>query len=132
MKMAKQYLWVITKEKNWFCIFIRRTIRQPALLKHVTYAITINGFKSRIRNPGSKPRLGKKHTNFISKHELPFSLLVDEDLSIIKAYGVWGEKTTFGKTYDGVLRTTFVIDEKGVIEKIINKVESKAHTEQIL
>jgi thioredoxin-dependent peroxiredoxin len=81
---------------------------------------------------GVSPDSAKKHTNFIKKHELPFSLLVDEDLSIIKAYGVWGEKTTFGKTYDGVLRTTFVIDEKGIIEKIIDKVESKVHTTQIL
>jgi thioredoxin-dependent peroxiredoxin len=81
---------------------------------------------------GVSPDSAKKHTNFIQKHELPFSLLVDEDLTIIKAYGVWGEKTTFGKTYDGVLRTTFVIDEKGIIEKIIDKVESKVHTTQIL
>jgi thioredoxin-dependent peroxiredoxin len=81
---------------------------------------------------GVSPDSAKKHTNFITKHELPFSLLVDEDLSIIKAYGVWGEKTTFGKTYDGVLRTTFVIDEKGIIEKVIDKVESKVHSDQIL
>lgn len=81
---------------------------------------------------GVSPDSAKKHTNFIQKHQLPFSLLADEDLSIIKAYGVWGEKTTFGKTYDGVLRTTFVINEKGIIEKVIDKVQSKVHTEQIL
>lgn len=81
---------------------------------------------------GVSPDSPKKHTNFIAKQNLPFSLLADEDLSILKAYGVWGQKTTFGKTYDGVLRTTFVIDEKGVIEKVIDKVESKVHTEQIL
>lgn len=81
---------------------------------------------------GVSPDSPKKHTNFIHKQNLPFSLLADEDLSIIKAYGVWGQKTTFGKTYDGVLRTTFVIDEKGVIEKVIDKVESKVHSDQIL
>jgi peroxiredoxin Q/BCP len=81
---------------------------------------------------GVSPDSPKKHTNFIKKYNLPFSLLADEDLSIINAYGVWGEKTTFGRTYMGVLRTTFVINEKGIIEKIIDKVESKVHTEQIL
>lgn len=81
---------------------------------------------------GVSPDSAKKHINFIEKHKLPFSLLADEDLSVIKAYGVWGEKTTFGKTYDGVLRTTFVINEKGIIEKVIDKVQSKVHAEQIL
>jgi peroxiredoxin Q/BCP len=81
---------------------------------------------------GVSPDSPKKHTNFIKKYNLPFSLLADEDLSIINAYGVWGEKTTFGRTYMGVLRTTFVINEKGIIEKVIDKVESKVHTEQIL
>ncbi len=81
---------------------------------------------------GVSPDSPKKHANFIAKYHLPFSLLADEDLSIINAYGVWAEKTTFGKTYMGVLRTTFVINEKGVIEKVIDKVESKVHAEQIL
>jgi peroxiredoxin Q/BCP len=57
---------------------------------------------------------------------------VDEDLSIIKSYGVWGPKKLFGVDYDGVLRTTFVIDENGIIERIIEKVESKRHAAQIL
>ena len=81
---------------------------------------------------GVSPDSSKKHTNFIAKQRLPFSLLADEDLSVIKAYGVWAEKTTFGKTYMGVVRTTFIINEKGIIEKIIDKVQSKIHTEQIL
>jgi peroxiredoxin Q/BCP len=81
---------------------------------------------------GVSPDSAKKHANFIEKHKLPFSLLADENLSVIKAYGVWGEKKTFGKIYDGVLRTTFVINEKGIIEKVIDKVQSKVHAEQIL
>ncbi len=81
---------------------------------------------------GVSPDSSKKHTNFIAKNNLPFSLLADENLSIINAYGVWAEKKTFGKTYMGVVRTTFVIDEKGIIEKIIDKVESKVHATQIL
>jgi len=81
---------------------------------------------------GVSPDSAKKHQNFIKKHDLPFPLLVDEDLTVIKAYGVWGMKKTFGKEYEGLLRTTFVIDENGVIEKIIDQVESKRHAEQIL
>ena len=81
---------------------------------------------------GVSPDSAKKHQNFIKKHSLPFPLLVDEDHAIIKAYGVWGPKLLFGREYDGLLRTTFIINEKGVIERVIDKVESKRHTEQIL
>jgi peroxiredoxin Q/BCP len=81
---------------------------------------------------GVSPDSPKKHIGFIKKFDLPFSLLADEDQSIINAYGVWGEKKTFGKTYMGLIRTTYVINEKGIIEKVIEKVESKVHTEQIL
>ncbi|MBI1226476.1 MAG: thioredoxin-dependent thiol peroxidase [Bacteroidetes bacterium] len=81
---------------------------------------------------GVSPDSQKKHQNFIKKHSLPFPLLVDEDHSIIKAYDVWGPKITFGKAYDGLLRTTFIINQKGVIERVIDKVESKRHSAQIL
>ncbi len=81
---------------------------------------------------GVSPDSAKKHQNFIKKHNLPFPLLVDEDLTVIKAYGVWGMKKSFGKEYEGLLRTTFVINENGVIEKIFDKVESKRHADQIL
>lgn len=81
---------------------------------------------------GVSPDSAKKHQNFINKFELPFPLLVDDDMKTIRAYGVWGMKKTFGKEYEGLIRTTFVIDEKGVIEQVFTKVESKRHTEQIL
>jgi peroxiredoxin Q/BCP len=81
---------------------------------------------------GVSPDDVKKHRNFIAKQKLPFSLLADTTLDIIKAYGVWGPKQLFGRQYDGVLRTTFIIDENGVIENIITKVESKNHAGQIL
>ncbi|MCF8246045.1 MAG: thioredoxin-dependent thiol peroxidase [Saprospiraceae bacterium] len=81
---------------------------------------------------GVSPDSEKKHQNFIKKHSLPFPLLVDDDLTMIKAYGVWGPKKTFGKEYDGLLRTTFIINEKSIIERVIDKVESKRHSEQIL
>jgi peroxiredoxin Q/BCP len=74
----------------------------------------------------------KSHLKFIKKYQLPFPLLSDIDHEMVNAYGVWGEKTTFGRTYMGLLRTTFVIDENGLIEEIIRKVESKRHTDQIL
>lgn len=74
----------------------------------------------------------KSHTKFIKKYSLPFPLIADTDKTINEAYGVWQEKTTFGKTYMGTVRTTFVIDEKGVIENIIEKVKTDDHTDQIL
>jgi peroxiredoxin Q/BCP len=74
----------------------------------------------------------KKHRNFIQKFHLPFSLISDTDLTICKAYGVWGDKVLFGRKYMGIIRTTFLIDEKGKIERIIDKVESKAHAAQII
>jgi thioredoxin-dependent peroxiredoxin len=81
---------------------------------------------------GVSPDTEKKHKKFIDKYKLPFTLLADPGLEIIKAYDVWGSKTFMGRTYDGLIRTTFLIDEKGKIEKVITDVKSKKHTEQIL
>ncbi len=74
----------------------------------------------------------KKHQNFINKHTLPFPLLADTEHTVLNAYGVYGSKTSFGKTKDSIFRTTFVIDENGVLEQVITKVKSKEHTKQIL
>lgn len=74
----------------------------------------------------------KSHQRFISKHELPYSLLVDEDKQIVEAYQVWVEKNTFGKKYMGTARKTFVINEQGIILHIIDKVQTKNASEQIL
>ena len=71
------------------------------------------------------------HQNFISKYELPFRLLSDVDKKILKAYNAWGEKTRYGKTYEGILRKTHIISEDGIIEKIFDKVKTKDHTTQI-
>ncbi len=81
---------------------------------------------------GVSPDSTKKHQNFIKKYSLPFPLIADVDLAITNAYGAWGPKQLFGKHYDGVLRSTFVINEKGVIELVFDKVNSKEHAEQIL
>ena len=74
----------------------------------------------------------KRQSNFKTKRELPFPLLADEDKSVINAFGVWGPKKFMGKEYEGIHRTTFVIDEEGVISEVIQKVKTKAHAEQIL
>jgi peroxiredoxin Q/BCP len=81
---------------------------------------------------GVSPDDEKSHGKFRAKFDLPFSLLADPEKTIINSYGAWGEKSMYGKTYDGVLRTTFVIDESGKIQKIINKVDTGDHTKQIL
>ena len=73
----------------------------------------------------------KSHKGFAEKYSLPFPLIADTSKKILNDYGTWGEKKLYGKTYMGVLRTTFVIDEKGIIEKIIEKVNTADHTEQI-
>lgn len=74
----------------------------------------------------------KKHKNFEKKFSLPFPLLADTENQLIEAYGVWGEKTMFGKKYMGIIRTTFLINEQGKIDAIIDKVEAKNHAQQIL
>ena len=81
---------------------------------------------------GVSPDSSKSHQKFIDKYNLPFSLIADEDKAVIKAFGVWGPKKFMGKEYYGVHRTTFVIDEDGVIEKVFSKVKTKDHTNQIL
>jgi len=72
----------------------------------------------------------KSHTKFVNKYELPFTLVSDVDKKIVEDYGVWAEKSMYGRKYMGILRTTFLIDKKGKIEKIIDKVDTKNHTAQ--
>lgn len=74
----------------------------------------------------------KSHMKFTEKFGLPFRLIPDTDKTVINAYGVWGPKKFMGREYDGIHRTTFVIDEKGVISGIFAKVKTRAHAEQIL
>lgn len=81
---------------------------------------------------GVSPDNEAKHTKFINKYELPFRLLADTEHETMNAYGVWGKKKFMGRTYDGVHRSTFVIDETGHIAKIITKVKTKDHAGQIL
>lgn len=73
----------------------------------------------------------QSHQKFIKKHNLPFTLLADDDKSLVQAYGVWGEKNLYGVKYMGTNRVTFVIDEEGIIRHIIQKVDNKNATQQI-
>jgi thioredoxin-dependent peroxiredoxin len=74
----------------------------------------------------------QSHKKFISKYNLPFPLISDIERNVLNAYGVWGEKKMYGKSYQGILRTTFIISENGKIEFVIDKVETSNHTQQIL
>jgi peroxiredoxin Q/BCP len=74
----------------------------------------------------------KSHQKFIEKQSLPFSLIADTDHVVHNLYGTWGEKSMYGRKYMGTFRTTFVINEEGVIEEVIEKVKTKDHTAQIL
>ena len=74
----------------------------------------------------------KAQSNFSVKYALPFPLLSDPDAAIIKEFGAWGEKKLYGKTYEGILRKTYIFDETGTLTEIIDKVNTKNHAEQIL
>lgn len=74
----------------------------------------------------------KSHERFIEKQQLPFPLLVDDERKLIDAFGVWGRKKFMGREYDGIFRTTFIINESGIIERIIEKPKVKEHTQEIL
>ena len=73
-----------------------------------------------------------RHEKFTDKYNLPFTLIADESKEIIQAYGVWGMKKLYGREYEGIYRETFVIDEAGVITRVILKVKTKTHTEQVM
>lgn len=81
---------------------------------------------------GVSPDSEKSHRNFCAKHDLNFTLLADTDHSVCEAFGVWAEKSMYGRKYMGVLRTTFIIDEDLKIEKVFEKVETAKHYEQII
>ena len=74
----------------------------------------------------------KKQSNFSEKYDLPFPLLADEEKQVINSFGVWGPKKFMGREYDGIHRMTFIIDENGVVERVIEKVKTKVHAAQIL
>lgn len=80
---------------------------------------------------GVSPDDEKSHAKFASKYNLPFSLIPDPELAIIKAFGAWGKKSMYGKEYEGLLRTTFIINEEGIVDEVIQKVKTDDHSNQI-
>ena len=88
--------------------------------------------KSGIQVVGVSADSIRSHVKFTEKYHLPFPLIADENKEIIQQYGVWGEKKFMGKVYDGIHRTTFLINEEGIIVGIIDKPNTKNHTEEIL
>ncbi len=81
---------------------------------------------------GISPDDVESHRAFKEKYELPFTLLSDPDGSVAEAYGAWGEKKRYGKTYEGILRSTFVIDEDGTVQEVFRNVRAKGHGDQVL
>lgn len=81
---------------------------------------------------GISPDSAASHLKFIAKYNLSFHLIADTEKKILEDYGVWAEKSMYGRKYMGVLRTTFIIDEEGVIQRIITKVDTKNHVKQII
>lgn len=81
---------------------------------------------------GVSPDGVKSHGKFKEKYDLPFPLLADEDHAVAEAYGVWGEKSMYGRKYFGILRTTFVIDETGRVAKVFERVKPKGHAAEVL
>jgi len=80
---------------------------------------------------GVSPDSPKSHTKFKEKFKLPYTLIADEDHAIAEAYGVWGEKTNFGRKYMGVLRTTYIIDPDGRVAQVVEKVKPENHAEEV-
>ena len=80
---------------------------------------------------GVSPQGAESHQNFTSKHGLNFPLLVDEDHAVAEAYGAWGEKKNYGKTYEGIIRSTFVIDEEGKISEALYNVKATGHVARL-
>lgn len=87
--------------------------------------------KSGVQVIGVSADSERKHQNFREKYKLPFPLVADTEKEVIGKYGVWGEKKFMGKVYDGIIRTTFIIDEQGKVAHVIDKVKTKTHTDQI-
>lgn len=115
-------LYFYPKDNTSGCTFEARNLREGR------EELTRRGF----RIVGVSPDSERSHQNFCTKHDLGFTLLADTDHALCEAYGVWAEKSMYGRKYMGVLRTTFVLDPDGRIERIFDKVDTKNHYQQIL
>ena len=122
LKGQRTILYFYPKDNTSGCTLEAQSLRDGKA------ELTRRGF----RIVGVSPDSEKSHRGFIEKQGLNFTLLSDPDKVVAKAYGVWGEKKFMGRTFMGILRTTFVIDEKGMIERVFDKVRTKDHFEQIV
>lgn len=102
--------------------------KEAASLRDAYAALQAQGYEVL----GVSPDKHKALQNFIAKQELPYRLLSDPDHNLTKAFGAWGEKKMYGKTYEGLLRTTFLLDENGQVSHVIEKVKSPTHGQQVL
>ena len=119
---------IISNVENLQELVKLQSFTAPKIRKSTDIELTRRGF----RIVGVSPDSEKSHRNFCAKHDLNFTLLADTDHSVCEAYGVWAEKSMYGRKYMGVLRTTFVIDAEGRIEQVFTKVDTKNHYQQIL
>ena len=122
IKGKKLILYFYPKDNTPGCINEAKNLRDNyKLLKNDNFEVI-----------GISPDSEESHEKFSNKLELPFTLIADTEKEIMNNCGVWGEKKMYGRTFDGVFRTTFVTDDKGVILKIFKKVKTKEHYEQIM
>jgi peroxiredoxin Q/BCP len=118
----KLVLYFYPKDDTTGCTAEACSLRDDhAALRHAGYEVV-----------GVSPDKATKHKKFADKYDLPFRLLADPEKEAANAYGVWGRKKFMGREYDGILRTTFLIDGKGVIDRVITDVRSKVHARQVL
>lgn len=122
LKGTKSVLYFYPKDNTSGCTLEAKSLRDGREeLKRRGYQVV-----------GVSPDSVRSHANFCAKHELGFTLLADTDHSLCEAFGVWGEKSMYGRKYMGVFRTTFLIDEQGIISHVFEKVDTKNHYTQII
>ena len=119
---------------KWLVVYVYPKDDTPGCTKEAcSFRDAFSKFKKQgITVLGVSPDSEKSHQKFATKYSLPFTLLADTDRKIVEAYGVWGEKKFMGRTYMGVHRITFLIDEKGKIKKIFEKVKPENHASEVL
>ena len=121
------------KGKTYFLYFYPKDDTPGCTKEACSFRDAFSKFKKRgITVLGVSPDSEKSHQKFATKYKLPFTLLADTDHSIADAYGVYGEKKFMGRTYMGIHRTTFLIDEKGKIKKVFEKVKPEDHADEVL
>ena len=118
-------------KKNVVCYFYPKDMTSGCTTQACDFRDHFKSFKNTVIL-GVSVDPPERHRKFIDKHDLPFELIADENKKIANKYGVWQEKRLYGKTYMGIVRSTFIIDKKGLVSKIFNKVKVKKHVDEVL